>query len=267
LLRRQERLSAMEPAASKRLRDLDAELQNDPDRAHLRAVLRHYSDWLAVLAPYSRSELHLMEPDKAIPRIKTLLDEQADQKAKRLLPRDEPGLLQWMEQYAAKHESRLLDSLPAAPRQQLEKMGSTARRQTSFGLMWWRHQLGGPRRQSLLTDEDFTSLKSSLSAETQKTLEAKPAKEQQTLMSDWIRQVMRRQSPGNMKHMLLASDDEKLIEFFEKGLDDQQRDRLLSLPPDEMQRDLKRLYLTSSKQGDGPRSRPKKPRAPDTMTR
>ncbi len=40
-----------------------------------------------------------------------------------------------------------------------------------------------------------------------------------------------------------TADDERLADFFEKELPDEERDRLLSLPGDEMQRELQRLYL------------------------
>ena len=51
-------------------------------------------------------------------------------------------------------------------------------------------------------------------------------------------------------------DDERLADFFEKELSDEERDRLLNLPGDEMQRELQRLYLTRTKPPDAsPRGR------------
>ena len=47
------------------------------------------------------------------------------------------------------------------------------------------------------------------------------------------------------------ADDEPLADFFEHELSDEERDRLLSLPGDEMQRELQRLYLTRTKPPDG----------------
>ena len=42
---------------------------------------------------------------------------------------------------------------------------------------------------------------------------------------------------------LPRADDQCLAEFFEKGLNDQQRDQLLTLPSEEMQRKLLQMYL------------------------
>ncbi len=54
-------------------------------------------------------------------------------------------------------------------------------------------------------------------------------------------------------------DDERLADFFEKELADEERDRLLNLPGDEMQRELQRLYLTRTKPPDGSPRRGRSP--------
>ena len=63
------------------------------------------------------------------------------------------------------------------------------------------------------------------------------------MVAEWIRQVARQQAaarrgPGSLWPNL----DEQLAHFFEHGLDDQQRDRLMSLPGEDMQQQLRAMF-------------------------
>jgi hypothetical protein len=68
------------------------------------------------------------------------------------------------------------------------------------------------------------------------------------MMADWIHQAawqrltFRRGDRG-----LLPNFDEQLAQFFEHQLSDEDRDRLLSLPGDEMQVRLRQMYLMQMK--------------------
>jgi hypothetical protein len=106
-----------------------------------------------------------------------------------------------------------------------------------------------------MTDEDLASLRRQLSLQTQKRLEAQPPAKQWELIANWIRQGMRRSGRG-MRGPPPMADDERLAEFFEKDLTDDERDQLLGLPSEEMQRRLQQMYLMHTRPLEGPQRRP-----------
>jgi len=106
----------------------------------------------------------------------------------------------------------------------------------------------------MLADEDLARLRAKLTAETRKELEALPAPKQWQQVAHWIRQMRR---PARAPHgMPPTPDDDRLAEFFEKGLTPAERDRLLGLPSEEMQQELMRLFLRRTKPQEGLRHRP-----------
>jgi len=243
LRRRQEQFAAFSPAEQQRLRRLHQQLQRDPDADQLRRVLDGYCRWLKTLPPHRQAELLELEGAERIKRIKRLCREQAG-RGKRLGPEDTEGLLRWMQEYASRHEARLTEALPEARRQQLNKLNPQARRRMVTWLMWQRWQMPGPGKPPRPDDDDLADLRSKLSAATRKRLEGKPSAEQWRTIAGWIHQVLRHQSAARRLKGPLPPDHEKqLAHFFEHQLSDQQRDRLLSLPGDQMQRELRRLYM------------------------
>ena len=118
-----------------------------------------------------------------------------------------------------------------------------------------------------MTDADLTRLRAQLSPQARKRLEDLPTPQQQwEQVAAWIRHGMH--PPGAARGMHgppTNADDERLATFFEKVLTDEERDRLLSLPGEEMQRQLQRLYLTRTRPPGGPGRRPdgfNRPRRP-----
>lgn len=57
------------------------------------------------------------------------------------------------------------------------------------------------------------------------------------MVAEWIRQAARHGAGS-----LLPNLDEQLAHFFEHGLSDQQRDHLMSLPGEDMQKQLRTLF-------------------------
>jgi hypothetical protein len=94
-----------------------------------------------------------------------------------------------------------------------------------------------------MTEADLANLRAALSPEVRLYLESLPKAKQWQQIILWMRHAMRQQhARGNLSIV----DDERLVDFFEK-LPDDERDRLLNLSGDEMQRELQRLYLIRPK--------------------
>ena len=155
-----------------------------------------------------------------------------------------------------RHESQLLKRLPESRQREAAKWTPQARQPMLLGLLdvGSRRQAAGPGRPPpLMTADDLANLRGELSAEMRTYLESLPKTKQWQQVAQWMHHAIRQQhARGNF----LIVDDERLADFFEKELSDEERDRLLNLPGDEMQRELQRLYLTRTKPPDASPRRP-----------
>ena len=251
LLRLKEQFEKLDPAEQQRLRRLHEQLHNDPRADELRRTMHRYHQWLQTLSPLVRAELLELEPAERIKRIRKLRAEQA--KSKRPDAKDTEVLLGWMEQYARKHAVRFLATLPEQQRQQVNRMPEQIRRRTLTSMMW---QSGKGGKVPPPNEQDLAELRGKLSDSARKQLESKSPKQQWQTIGNWIRQASRRRFSGrHFKGPLPPLDEERLELFFENELTDRQRDHLLSLPGDEMQRTLRKLYLERKKPAASPHHR------------
>ena len=270
LLRRQKRFDDLEPEKQERLHRLHKEIQEDPNRDHLRHVLAHYYDWLKTLTLHQQAELRDLPSEERIRRIGELRAEQARRgpgrfgsrgfqswggrfplMAGQIMPADREQHLRWIREYADEHRRDLFERLPAETKRQLENqlagIEDPARRQeTLFWLIWLRWHLDHPGNSDFLTDEELDRLQSGLSAETQTQLERLSAAERRTRLFRSIRAlalnqyIVRRSEP-----VPAVVSRQELDEFFEKSLDSKQRDAMSTFPPQDMERLLFLRFLNS----------------------
>ena len=250
LRRRHERFASLDPAEQERLRRLHRELEADPEAEHLREVMDHYHQWLMTLSLYHRAELQQLDPSERVKRVKSMLEEQAQREAKRLGVQDLATLTGWMERYALQHEARFLDMVPENQRQNYQKAAPAMRPRMLFAMVWWRWQRWGMPKMPGLTEEELADLKSVLSPEARAHVDGKPPGEQRQIVTGWIRQAVQQHLASLDLKSQPGMSDEELAKFFEKDLSDQQRGHLLSLPNEEMQRELRQLYTMAKRGGD-----------------
>jgi len=274
LLERYRRFVRLDPSEQQRVRRLHAALVQDPLAAELRQVMLHYYDWLKTLPPYQQAELRELPAGQRVQQIKRLLEWQAQRRGKApaladslrdyrlgrgllqpgakrgawLSPQDIEGLLQWFEQYVARHADQILRLLPESQRQQLSRELAQAkdplRRHELLIAMWLRWQLDNPGKAPMPNAQDLAELRNRLSPETRRRLEQRPPPEQWRLLSSVIPMFMLQQyAARRMDGAFPAVTEEELAQFFEKELKPMQRDQLLSLPADDMARELWRMYL------------------------
>ncbi len=251
----EERFADLDAVGRQRLWKLHDDLQQAPDAAGLRWVMRRYHEWLRTLSAYARAELAELEPAARIAWIQRQLDEErAHRDVHRPSVRDMEKLLQWMKEYAVSHESQLLESLPEAKRKELAGSSRTMRALQAFWQAWQRWQATEPGKlPPLVTDQDLAALRARLGPEARRRLDAAGPDRQWQLVIRWLGQSI--QYPLALRRLhgpLTGADDKQLADFFEKDLTDQQRDSLLGLPGDEMHQQLQRLYF----QGRSFRTRP-----------
>lgn len=301
LLHRLESFQAMTPAQQERLRKLHAQIEQDPQSAELLQVMQRYYDWLKTLKPFQKAELAELPLRERVERIKKIKLEQARKDTrrananeipraerikrllleanpkigKRLSQEDLEGLLRWIEQYMTDNEARLVSESPASQqqeaREQLARLKDPERRREALAAIWLQGQMAKPNKMPPLPSADLASLRSKLSPPTRQLLEPLPEAEQSRIVAFWLRLMLLNYTGSHhLARLQNQVSDEELAEFLEHKLNPELRDRLLSLPPDEMQRELWAHYLRSKMvepppanrpaagQGKGQRANPKK---------
>lgn len=246
LHRRQERFAALDTGEQDRLRALHRDLEADSDSEHLRQVMSSYHHWLTSLPPYRRAELQQLEPAERIKRIKALLREQSDRDRQGLSIADVAALSAWMDRCASRQESQFLEFLPESQRQEILRVSPTQRHRYLFCLAWLRWQKGGSSKPAILTDDDLAEIQQILSENARKRMADRSIADQRGQASHWIKQLVQQEmTAGRLRPWLPPVREEELAKFFEKDLNDEQRDNLMSMPADQMIRELRQMYSVS----------------------
>ncbi len=273
LLEHLEKFRKLPPEEQDRLRRLSRELENAPRSAELRLVMQRYYDWLKTLPAYQRAQLRELPPEQRVKRVQALLEEQARRPGRgetwgelarresgagnvsgskktprRLDPADMEGLFAWMDDYTRRNTDQMLARLPPKDRervrQELKRVTDPLRRQELIAWIWLWWQLDNRGQPPSFTDRDLADLRSRLSPATREKLEARPPAEQWRTISGLFTAFMLRQHSARQAGVPIQSVTEKeMADFFERELTAQQREFLITLPPDEMQRALWKMYL------------------------
>ena len=263
LARLEERFLALDEDQQGQLRQLHKAIETASDGGQLRQVMHRYYVWLKTLPLYTRTELGGLEPADRLDAVKKRLK---DEYGQRLGDADSEALWKWLTQFVTAHEKQLLDRLSESRRREVGQWTPQARQIVLLTLLdaGRRPGPGSGKPPPLMTDADLANLRALLGPETRLYLESLPKTKQWQRVTLWMRHAMRQQ---HARVNFSIVDDERLVDFFEK-LPDDERDRLLNLPGDEMQRELKQLYLThtklpdaASRRGRPPGDRPPKKKA------
>jgi hypothetical protein len=254
ILRLRERFVALDGEQQQRLRRLDKSLQEDADTAQLRQIMRRYCEWLKSLPSFTRAELADLTPADRVKSVEKRLQEENRAGVRRLGERDSEAFMRWIKESVARHEKQLLEMLPQQQRKKATELTpQMLQRMLSLQMLEQWQKAGPGKPPPLMTDDDLARLRGELSPKMRTRLESKPTAEQWKVVADWLGHVARRRP---MHGPLPRPDDERLADFFEKELTDQERGRLLDMPIGEMQRALLGMYWARTKPAEGPGHRP-----------
>lgn len=253
-----ERFNNLTPNKRQRMRQLLEALRNDADADRLQAIGQRYCDWLKTLSSYSRANLAELDPKDRVQWIKKRLRlEQLRKNGGRLGGDDLTKLWKWVVEHAAKHQKQYLESLSETQRKRLSELNPRTRRRVVFEQILRRWRAADSKKPlPMMNDEEMKLLRERLSPQAKKRLEAVPPAMQWKMAAGWLWQGMRR--PGSFKglHNAPTTNDERLARFFEKELSGEQRDRLLGMSAEDMQRELHRLFLMRTRSQKGPNRHP-----------
>ena len=267
LVRAEDKFAGLAPAEQQRLRRLAEDMRNDSDSDRLRAIMHSYYEWLKLLPSLTWENLTEGKTDERIASVKKRLKEERQREGGwQPDANDMAALRNWMDECATRHEADFVKSLPSdRERKQFSDRDKATRHQMVLRFLQWQWQLPSPGKlPPLMTGDDLARLRDKLSPDARKHLENTKPLQQWRVAAAWMRQGFRRAFEERRIHGPLSqNEDERLIEFFEKGLTDEQRDRLLAMPGEEMQWELQRLFMMRNRPLDGPGRRNRRPGDPE----
>lgn len=245
-----ERFENLPPAERERLLQLGADLKVSTSDASLRTLLGNYLTWKSQLSPQQSATLVGLDAEERFARVSEMTSDYWTNKAEQFSEADSKVVVAWLEKQVREHQEKLLENLPSIVRERFEQMGS---RERTWALMYY--VLGsargpGPSRFDVVTPQALTLLRSQLSQRSQIQWDAAAKKppgpdDLKSLLSGWIRTSIERvvgtRSEAGMPAMRI--DENELRKFFETEIAETERLRLLALPRDEMEAELRREYL------------------------
>jgi len=274
LRRKIERFQQLSPSEQARMKAIHEELMQAPDRDELIAVMQRYYEWFKLLTPSQRGELETLEPAQRISwiqktrnemltaafsralfsfppeRLRTLLqDSMRVPPEERLPPGDVAVLVRFVESLAAERGEELLAHLNSGEKQdllrRLSRVTDPQQRRDFLAITWFQWQLDHPEQASALTPQELEELRKQFSPGTRARLESLSTEEQLKRVAQWIRSYVffKYVMPRVWADMRRAVSEQELGRFVEENLTREEREKLLALPPDEMQRELTRRYL------------------------
>ncbi len=276
LARRKDRFDRLTPEEQQHLCQLDRQLQSDEHSEALRQIMHRYYQWVTTLPRYEQRTLLEMPTSERLKRVRQLMADQA-RRTKRSHPASAPPserarrwlfdlglsgtatarrpseedlqpIQSWLEQYIERHGPKILNQLPTPQSRKIRALLDSVKdpkRQTTLWMTAWLQlqMLRSSSGPTIPNEKELAALHGKLAPELKQRLEELSPAEQRRITLMWLRLAALHQVLLNPEPTLPLVTEEELARFFDEKLDPRDRDRLLGLPPEEMQRELMLAYL------------------------
>jgi anti-sigma factor RsiW len=248
---RWEQFEQMTPRRQTDIRRLHEQLESAADSARLEQVMRQYVDWLATRPPQVRAGLVDLPRDQRVKAVARMVKKSTASGGKkpggkgtgRHTPERQAmqGVLKWFSKYAARHEAEIRK---AAAEEKLfigkKRPGQPSRAGTTMLLMkLWQAR---PGKLPFSTNADLKQVLAAMPEKARKKIESKPPEKQWQTVGTWVKGAMNHRHGANKRTLTPMQQEERLNHFFEKTISKEQRRRLLELPSEEFDRELRKLY-------------------------
>lgn len=242
LIQKNERFTALSPQEQERLRRLHEQLEDAPRAGRLLTVLDRYSRWLKTLSAAQQSELMGLPIDERLARIREIQQQQIQSQfwdlAWQLEKDDLRTIDAWMEDFVARRQEEILTKIdPGAATWVLSEPDGRSRRGR---LVWSVFAPWGGQRPIEFSEsmyEDFRLLAERLSPtlQHQLTLQRTDEDRRKLILTCARFALYSRFAPPTPK-------DEELSRFYATKLPPEERERIEKLEPQQMKRELTKLY-------------------------
>lgn len=228
------RFRALSESQQDRLRALDAEIQAAPDADQLAQTMLDYQLWLNGLPPSEQFELREMSADERVKRVTQMVARQRERDFLDLSP-DE--LREIVRAVQPQLEAIRADARAAMSPDERDEFDSAFGR----GRIWRLNNRVPPERRQ----EILHAVEAALPAAKRSQFAALPPLEQWQRLFGWIRQAWREGGPERRDEERRRRDEvsqQELEAFFVEEVDAATKERLLAMPRDRMQRQLREMY-------------------------
>lgn len=265
LSRSWQRFENLTPRERESLIELDRAIAASPDRDQLRQVLRRYYEWIKDLSVEERSELRMLAAEERLTMVDALVMRQRREASRSRIIDDFRKTVAWSEGYAQQHQREVAALLSEREQMGLRRIPERFRAKR-LSMELWKDWYGEGEPSLPLQAEDWQPLVDQLSPPSRATLDGgqPPVEQWRSLLTYFSREIAdtlpeekrqdvdqmdRRDRIGLLMRFAMQPrwespevDGSQLRQMFSK-LPQEERDRLLQLPPDEMGRQLRyRLY-------------------------
>jgi hypothetical protein len=238
LLEKKRRFDDLPDEQKYQLRKLCEDLTAHPQRDHLRKLLERYNDWLRTLSPGTKAEILSLPIKQRVARIEADLNKPDPQRFQRFfgspLSREDLNVInQWLDQFIDHHIKEILAALPDNRFDEIKLRYDPDKHRRRLAFILFRLESPNLPRP---TREDEQRLQEALSPEAQKVLKNGTSEEEVSqMLGHWIR--------GATFFRVTYSFSREELDKFVATIDANQRERLESLPRDQMYRELNWMYF------------------------
>lgn len=225
------RFQILSPEAQHRLRDLEQQIVAAPDADALETTLLAYGQWLSRRTPGEQAELRGQSTDERLRRISEFARKDDRRAARQLSAEDAHALREAVLALANERKQAFAEEMRRQGADNPER--NWRDRQPSVAWFMLSQDMQNDEARSALREQ----LTSKLSPAAQEHLASLRPRAQEWQLRQWI-----------FDSLNLKPGPEELERFFAEDLDNNQRERMLSLPREEMETQLEQLYFGSGAQ-------------------
>lgn len=218
------------------LRQLHETIAASPDKIELQETMLHYQHWLNGLPPSEQFELRELSAKDRVRRISRMIDQQTHDDSLDLSPEELDAFFRAMKPRLNELREQMVQDM--SPRERLA-FENTSAREKGWHLIR-KFAASSPVHREQLHRMVLDALPDSKREQFEKL----PAVEQRERFFGWMRQAMwsgASQRGPEQRRRQIEPTEEQLEEFFVEEVDAATKERLLALPRDEMQQQLKRM--------------------------
>ena len=251
----QQRFSRLNASEQDGLRKLATEVLQAKDHAALQNTLVQYHQWLTELSPGAQADLAGLPTEERVAEVKKMIDQQQQRRQRELSAEDREKLLHFLARFLNEHRVQFLDDVPDSKREEMQTwLAETDERQrTGTLLMMFLQKRRTSDKRFSLDQQQWQTLIDQLSPAAQKQWgEMETPSERMRLIQSWAGTAVRHQmiERANKRDAREISQEE-LKDYFSQKLSTDERARLLAMPSDEMDRELRQMMLEEDKPGRG----------------
>ncbi|MFZ5828624.1 MAG: hypothetical protein ACOY3P_00980 [Planctomycetota bacterium] len=237
------KFEAMSPQQRGRLIDLAAAIEADPEAKTLWVVLDRHHRWLQTIPSSTRSSLASQSVDERIAEIRKIQAEQEERRANRMSESDGKVVMAWLQSLVEKNTLQYSALVPSSRLEILENAPPEARTRFIVGMLAERWRWWDDEKLPAEVSRGLKDLLKQVSPGLREQLSGLSSREQLEWIGRAVTHILRDEMEKGGFTLGQPIDDETLIGFFEKELSPRERDWLMWLPGDQMQRALRRMYL------------------------